>query len=71
MSEARDRKELRHALKEPEHDRAGVGDQLGGDHAVVVGPLRAERNQAKTRQATPSRNAAMPCFTWWWSEPAS
>src|SRR5204862_1203881 len=69
VAEARDREELGDALQEPQDDRLGIGDQLGGDHSAVVrfGPLR---NHANTRQATPSRKAAIPCFTWWWLEPA-
>src|SRR5262249_59833316 len=26
-------------------------------------------NQANTRQASPTRNDAIPCFVWWWFEP--
>ena len=72
VAEARDREELRDALEQSQDDRLGVGDQLGDDHGdaafVRCGPLR---NQAKTRQASPTRNAASPCFTWWWLDPAS
>ena len=71
VAEARDREELRDALERPEDDRPGVRDQGEQDHAseaVRLGPLR---NHANTKQAIPSRNAAMPCFAWWWLEPAS
>ena len=38
------------------------------DTVVRFGPVL---NQANTRHATPTRNDAMPCLTWWWPEPAS
>ena len=43
---------------------AGVGRLA----ALFFGPLL---NQAKARHARPTRKAAMPCFTWWWLDPAS
>ena len=69
VPEARDRKELGDALQEPEDDRLGIRDQRREDQGAAArfGP---ERNQAKTRQAIPSRKAAIPCLTWWWFEPA-
>src|SRR5262249_49269062 len=70
VPEARDREELGDALQEPQDDRLGIRDQ-GREDQLALGRFCPERNQAKTRQATPSRNAAIPCLTWWWFEPAS
>ncbi len=63
VPEARDREQLGDALQEPEDDRPRVRDQRGEDQAVLerFGPVR---NQANTKHASPTRNAAMPCFTW-------
>ena len=73
MTEARDREQLGHALEQPEHDALEVGDRM---HSGGVGRLGSRffgpvLNQAKARQASPTRKAAMPCFTWWWLDPAS
>ena len=71
MPEARDGEELRHALQQPEHRALEVADRMheGAEatRCAVFGPVL---NQAKTKHASPTRNAAMPCFTWWWLEPA-
>src|SRR5262249_39909359 len=66
---------------EAEDDRLAVGDRRGEDHPVrstgrSPGPSPAGCrfpvwNQAKTSSATPTRNDAIPCLTWWWPEPVS
>src|SRR5258708_1487484 len=69
VPEARHREELGDSLEEPEDDRPRVGDQREENHAVEArfGP---ERNQAKAKQASPTRSEAIPCLVWWWFEPA-
>src|SRR4029450_18665 len=62
------------ALQQAEHDRLPVGDRQrsAADYAAALrGRGPAERNQANTRHASPSRNEAIPCLTWWWFDPAS
>ena len=50
--------------KQPQHDRAGIGDQRCDDHVARVVRFGPVRNQANTRQARPTRNAAIPCLAW-------
>ena len=62
VPKARHREQFRDALKQPENDRSGIGDQRGEqDHVVLLfGPVW---NQANANAARPTRNEAMPCFT--------
>ena len=71
VPEARDREQLGDALQQPENDRLRVRDQVGEDHVSAVERFGPVWNQAKAKQARPTRNAAMPCLTWWWPDPAS
>src|SRR5262249_6573874 len=72
VPETRDREELGHSLEESEHARLEVRD-LRREDQVSDGCSRflPVWNQAKTRSATPRRNDAIPCFTWWCPDPAS
>ncbi len=73
VAEARDREELGHALEQSEEDGLPVGDERGEDQAAssLAGCLLPVWNQAKIRSASPTRNAAIPCFTWWCPDPAA
>jgi len=66
VAEARDGKELGHALEEAEHRPLEVADR----HYVARARFGPVLNQANARQASPTRNDAMPCFVWWWLDPA-
>src|SRR5581483_7939542 len=66
MAEARDGKELGNALEKAEHRPLEVADR----HYVVRARFGPVLNQANARQASPTRNDAMPCFVWWWLDPA-
>ncbi len=71
VPEARDREELGDALQEPRgRSPAGRRSARRGSRRAGRAASGRVRNQAKTRQASPTRNAAIPCFTWWWLEPA-
>src|SRR5581483_7431166 len=64
---ARDREELGHPLQQSEGGRLAVRDHARRPRRAA-GPLA---NQAKASAASPTTNAAIPCFTWWWLDPAS
>src|SRR5262245_13828259 len=68
VAKARDRKQLGDALEQSQDDRLEVADRCCcGDHAADCRAFRSppDWNHAKTRSATPSRKAAIPCLTWW------